>query len=241
VIVTQAFRRRFFAGRNPIGHKVRAWGDWFTVVGIAADSKYHTPNEAPMAHFYAPLRQVYREDHSLTFYVRTAGPAEQGVAALRHEAAALDPNVSAVNAMPMADYITAALYPQRVAAMLLGCLGALAVLLAAIGLYGVMSYSVSQRAHEVGIRIALGAASGEVVAMLVGQSMRFIGVGLGVGIAIALALARAASGVLLHVSAADPAVYAGAALFLAAVALVACYIPARRATHIDPNISLHAE
>ena len=238
VIVTQAFRRRFFAGRNPIGHKVRAWGDWFTVVGIAADSKYHTPNEAPMAHFYAPLRQVYREDHSLTFYVRTAGPAEQGVAALRHEAAALDPNVSAVNAMPMADYITAALYPQRVAAMLLGCLGALAVLLAAIGLYGVMSYSVSQRAHEVGIRIALGAASGEVVAMLVGQSMRFI---LGVGIAIALSLARAASGVLLHVSAADPAVYAGAALFLAAVALVVCYIPARRATHIDPNISLHAE
>ena len=103
-----------------------------------------------------------------------------------------------------------------------------------------MSYSVSQRAHEVGIRIALGAASGEVVAMLVGQSMRFIGVGLGVGIAIALALARAASGVLLHVSAADPAVYAGAALFLAAVALVACCIPARRATHIDPNISLHA-
>ena len=241
VIVTQAFRRRFFAGRNPIGYKVRAWGDWFTVVGIAADSKYHTPNEAPMAHFYAPLRQVYREDHSLTFYVRTAGPAEQGVAALRHEAAALDPNVSAVNAMPMADYITAALYPQRVAAMLLGCLGALAVLLAAIGLYGVMSYSVSQRAHEVGIRIALGAASGEVVAMLVGQSMRFIGVGLGVGIAIALALARAASGVLLHVSAADLSVYAGAALFLAAVALVACYLPARRATHIDPNISLHAE
>ena len=241
VIVTQAFRRRFFAGRNPIGHKVRAWGDWFTVVGIAADSKYHTPNEAPMAHFYAPLRQVYREDHSLTFYVRTAGPAEQGVAALRHEAAALDPNVSAVNAMPMADYITAALYPQRVAAMLLGCLGALAVLLAAIGLYGVMSYSVSQRTHEVGIRMALGAAPGKVVAMLVGQSLRFIGIGLAVGIAISLVLARAASSVLLHVSAADPGVYAGAALFLAAVALFACYIPARRATHIDPNISLHAE
>src|SRR6516225_8489178 len=241
VIVTQAFRRRFFAGRNPIGYKVRAWGDWFTVVGIAADSNYHTPNEAPMAHFYAPFRQVYREDHSLAFYVRTAGPAEQGVAALRREAEALDPNVSAVNAMPMANYISAALYPQRVAAMLLGGLGALAMLLAAIGLYGVMSYSVSQRAPEMGIRIALGAASGEVVAMLMGQSMRFIGIGLAVGIAIPLALARAASSVLLRVSPSDPAVYAGAALFLAAVALVACYIPARRATHIDPNISLHAE
>jgi predicted permease len=241
VIVTQAFARRFFAGRNPIGHKVRAWGDWFTVVGIAADSKYHTPNEAPMAHFYAPFRQIYREDHTLAFYVRTAGPAEEGIAALRREAAALDPNVSAVNAMPMADYITAPLYPQRVAAMLLGGLGALAVLLAGIGLYGVMSYSVSNRVHEMGIRMALGAARGEVVAMLVGQGMRFIGIGLAVGIAIALVLARAASGFLLHVSIADPAVYAGAALFLAAVALVACYMPARRATHIDLNISLHAD
>lgn len=241
MIVTQAFRRRFFAGRNPIGHKVRAWGDWFTVVGIAADSKYHTPNEAPMTYFYAPLRQVYREDHTLSFFVRTAGPAEQGVAALQREAAALDPNVSAVNATPMAEAITAPLYPQKVAAMLLGGLGALATLLAAIGLYGVMSYSVSQRAHEVGIRMALGAAPGEVVAMLVGQGTRFIGVGVAVGIVIALVLARAASGVLLHVSAADPAVYAGSVVFLAAVALLACYIPARRATHIDPNISLHAE
>jgi predicted permease len=241
VIVTQVFARRFFAGRNPIGYKVRAWGDWFTVVGIAADTKYHTPNEAPMAHFYAPFRQVYREDHSLAFFVRTAGPAEQGIAALRREAAALDPKVSAENAMPMADYISAALYPQRVAAMLLGGLGALAMLLAAIGLYGVMSYSVSQRTHEVGIRMALGAAPGEVVAMLVGQGMRFMGIGLAVGIVIALVLTRVASGLLLHVSAGDPAVYAGAALFLALVALLACYIPARRATHIDLNISLHAD
>lgn len=241
VIVTQAFARRFFAGRDPIGHKMRAWGDWFTVVGIAADSKYHTPNEAPMAHFYAPFRQILREDHSLAFYLRTAGPAEQGVAALRREAAVLDPNVIAVSAMPMADYITASLYPQRVAAVLLGGLGALAMLLAAIGLYGVMSYSVSQRTHEVGIRMALGAAPGDVVAMLVGQGMRFVATGLAVGIAIALALTRAASSALLHVSAADPTVYAGAALFLAAVALAACYIPARRATHLNPNISLHAD
>jgi len=241
VIVTQEFARRFFAGRNPIGYKVRAWGDWFTVVGIAADSKYHTPNEAPMTYFYAPLRQVYREDHTLAFYVRTAGPAGLGVAALQREASALDPNVSALNAMPMADYITAPLYPQKVAALLLSGLGALAIVLAAIGLYGVMSYSVSQRTHEVGIRMALGAAPGEVVAMLVREGMRFIGIGLAVGIAIALVLARAASGVLLHVSAADPAVYAGATLFLAAIALVACYLPARRATHIDPNISLHAD
>ena len=241
VIITQTFARRFFAGRNPIGHKVRAWGDWFTVVGIAADSKYDTPNEAPMTYFYAPFVQVYREDHTLAFFVRTAGPAEQGVAALQREAAALDPNVSALNATPMADSITAPLYPQRVAAMVLGGLGVLAVLLAAIGLYGVMSYSVSQRTHEVGIRMALGATPGEVVAMLVGQSLRFIGIGLVVGIAVSLVLARAAAAVLLHVSAADLSVYAGAALFLAAVALVACYLPARRATHNDPNISLHVD
>ena len=115
------------------------------------------------------------------------------------------------------------------------------MLLAAIGLYGVMSYSVTQRTREVGIRMALGAAPGDVVAMLVGQATRLIGIGLAFGIAVALVLARAASGVLLHVGATDPTVYAGAVLFLAAVALVACYMPARRATHIDPNVSLHAD
>jgi predicted permease len=240
-IVTQAFARRFFAGRNPVGIKMRAWGDWFTVVGVVADTKYHTPNEAPMAHFYAPLRQVYREDHTLAFFVRAAGPAELGIAALRREAAALDPKLIAIDATAMEDYITAALYPERVAAILLSGLGALAMLLAAIGLYGVMSYSVNQRTHEVGIRIALGATSGNVVAMLVRQGLRFIGIGLAVGIAIALLFARAVSGVLLHVRAADPAVYLIASLFLAAVALVACYVPARRATHVEPNISLRAE
>jgi predicted permease len=240
-VVTEEFARRYFAGRNPIGIKMRAWGDWFTVVGVVADSKYHTPNEASMPHFYAPFRQIYREDHALAFFVRTAGSAENGIAALRREAAALDPNLIAVDATAMEDYITAALYPQKVAAILLGGLGTLAMLLAAIGLYGVMSYSVSQRTHEVGIRMALGAAPGDVVAMLVGQGMRYIGIGLAAGIAIALVLARGVSGILLHVRAADPAVYAGAALFLAWVALGASYLPARRATHIDPNISLRAE
>jgi predicted permease len=239
-IVTREFARRFFAGSSPLGRRMRAWGDWFTVVGVAGDSKYHTPNEPATPRFYAPLRQVYREDHTLAFFVRTTGPAEQGVASLRRESAALDPNVTAVNAMPMTQYVTAPLYPQRVAAMLLAGLGALAMMLAAIGLYGVMSYSVSQRVHEVGIRMALGAAPAEVVALLVRQGMRFIGIGLAVGVAAALAVARAASGVLLHVSAADPVVYAGAVLFLGTVALLACYIPARRATRIAPGISLHA-
>jgi predicted permease len=241
MIVTEAFARHFFAGRNPIGYKVHGWGDWFTVVGVVKDSKYRTPNEAPQPFFYVPFRQVYRADLDIAFYVRTAGDDRQGLAALRHAVGSMDPNVGVFDAMPMTEYISAALFAQKVAASLLAVLGAIALVLAAVGLYSVMAYSITQRTQEIGIRMALGAASGDVIRLVLRQGMLLTVAGLVAGVAIALAVTRLASGLLVQVSANDPLIFAGSVAFLAAVALAAAWLPARRTTRIDPNTALRCE
>ena len=241
MIVSETFARHFFAGRNPIGYKVHGWGEWFTVVGVVKDSKYRTPNEAPQPYFYVPFRQVYRADLDIAFYVRTAGDDRQGLAALRNEVRSMDPNVGVFDAMPMTEYIGAALFAQKVAAVLLGVLGAIALVLAAVGLYSVMAYSITQRTQEIGIRMALGAGSGDVVRLVLRQGMGLTVAGLAAGVAAALAVTRLAAGLLVQVSASDPAIFVGAAAFLAAVALAATYLPARRTTRIDPNVALRWE
>jgi len=205
------------------------------------DSKYRTPNEGPQPYFYVPFRQVYRADLDIAFYVRTAGDDRQGLAALRNEVRSMDPNVGVFDAMPMTEYIGAALFAQKVAAVLLGVLGAIALVLAAVGLYSVMAYSITQRTQEIGIRMALGAGSGDVVRLVLRQGMGLTVAGLAAGVAAALAVTRLAAGLLVQVSASDPAIFVGAAAFLAAVALAATYLPARRTTRIDPNVALRWE
>jgi predicted permease len=241
MIVNQTFARRFFADRTPMGRRVRGWGQWFTVVGIVKDGKYHTPNEAPRPYFYVPFRQVYRADLDIAFYVRTAGDLNQALAAMRREVRSMDASVGVFDAMPMTEYIGASLFPQKVAAALLAALGAVALALAAVGLYGLMAYSMTQRTHEIGIRMALGAQAGDVLALAVRQGMGLALAGLLVGTAAAAAVTRLASGLLVNVSATDPLIFGGAALFLAVVALAASYLPARRATRIDPNAALRCE
>jgi predicted permease len=241
MIVNQTFARRFFAGRTPMGRRVRGWGQWFTVVGIVKDSKYHTPNEAPRPYFYVPFRQVYRADLDIAFYVRTGGDLNQALATMRREVRSMDPSVGVFDAMPMTEYIGASLFPQKVAAALLAALGAVALALAAVGLYGVMAYSMTQRTHEIGIRMALGAQASDVLGLAVRQGMGLALAGLLVGTAAAAAVTRLASGLLVNVSATDPLIFGGAALFLALVALAASYLPARRATRIDPNVALRCE
>ena len=253
IIVNQAFVKRFFAGRNPVGRRVRGWGEWFTVVGVAQDSKYHYPGESPLPYFYVPFRQVYRADMHLAYYVRTVGDPKSILPLVRQKVREIDPNVNVFDAVPLADYIGASLYPQKIAASLLTVLGSLAVVLAAVGLYSVMSYSVVQRTHEIGIRMALGARPDDVLRLVVRQGLTLASIGMLVGFALAIAMARSLSaisfassamgngGKLLGVSATDPLIYLGAALFLTGVAALAAYIPARRAARVEPMEALRYE
>ena len=241
MIVSQTFAHRYFGGGEAIGRKVYGWGQWFTVVGVAGDSKYHTPNENTEPFLYVPFRQIYRADMAIALYVKAAGSTNQTVAMMRREVRALDPELDLYDPMPLRDFIQASLFPQKMGASLLALLGAVAMLLAAIGLYSVMAYSISQRTHEIGVRIAFGARPADVRRMMVRQGMEMAGMGLAAGVLAALALTRAAAGLLVKVSPSDPAVFAAATLFLAGVALVASYVPAVRATRIDPNQALREQ
>jgi predicted permease len=238
MIVNETFARRYFGGGYPIGRKVHGWGEWFTVVGVVKDSKYHKPNEAPQPYFYVAFKQVYRADLMVAVYVRAVGDPNQALGTLRREVHAMDPNVSVYDAVPLTEYMSASLFVQKIAAWLLGVLGAVALVLAAVGLYSVMAYSIMQRTQEIGIRVALGARSSDVVGMVLRDGMGLTAAGLLVGVLAAVAVTRLVSGLLVNVSATDPLIFGGAALFLAVVALVASGVPAIRAARTDPNSAL---
>ena len=253
MIVNEAFVRRFFAGRDPIGTRIHGWGSWFRVVGVAKDSKYHYLGESTPAYFYVPFRQVFREDMNLAFYVRTKGEPDSILSTLRAQVRDLDPNVTVFDAAPLKEFIGASLYPQKIAASLMTVLGSIALLLAAVGLYSVMAYSVAQRTQEIGVRMALGAQPGHVLRMVIKQGLALTAGGLIVGAVLAVALARAVSSVsftgggmgssakLLASGANNPAIYLAAAAFLCAVAVLASWLPARRAASVDPMHALRTD
>ncbi len=238
MIVNQEFERRFFAGRQPIGQQVRGWGRWFTIVGVARDTKYRSLTESPMPFFYIPIAQVFRPEYGLNFHVRASVPEQQAIAILRREARAIDPGVAMFEAFPMSERIAQSLYGQKLAATLLGVLGGVALLLAAVGLYGVISYSISQRTQELGIRLALGAQSFDLLRSVILQGLAMTVFGILAGSGLAFGAARLAPRSLLVVSPSDPATYLAVAAFLAAVAVLACWVPARRATRVDPLVAL---
>jgi putative ABC transport system permease protein len=241
VIINETFARRFFPGEDPIGKAFRLGSPESPqrqIIGVVRDGKYAGLNEDPKPFVSRPLWQSY--SGATTVIVRTAADPEKLIGLVRNEVQQLDPNLP-ITTRTLIERMSLPLLPARVAASVLGGFGLLALALAAIGIYGVMSYAVSKRTHEIGIRMALGAQKADVLKLVIGQGLTLILVGITIGVVAALTLTRSMKSLLFGVSATDPLTYAGIALLLAGVALLACYLPARRASRVDPMVALRCE
>ncbi|HKG92445.1 MAG TPA: FtsX-like permease family protein, partial [Gemmatimonadaceae bacterium] len=240
--VSETFVRKHFPGENPIGRRIRI-GDQTSppveIVGVVGDVKFYSLKDTSMAAMYVPFAQSVSSDFSLV--LKTAGRAEDAAALLRREVRALDPDLPVTDVRTMDDLLARSVAPQRFNASLLIGFAAMALILAAVGLYGVISYMVTQQTHEFGIRMALGAARGQVLRQVVARAMRLAGAGVVLGVIGALLMTRLLGKLLYGVSATDPVTFVVLAALLAAVALVASYVPARRATKVDPVVALRSE
>jgi predicted permease len=245
-VVNQAFARHYLNGRSPIGERFHICsGKVATVVGMVRDSKYYSFTETTRPVLYLPLQQAYSDvgdyDRGIGVFVRAKGDPEQAVPLLRRAVAGIDSSVGVYDVMPFEQYIGASVFAQKVAASLLGVLGGISLLLSAVGLYSVMAYSVSQRVHEFGIRMALGGPRVRMLAMVLRKGLLLTIGGLTAGVFTGLAMSQLVASMLPGVSPSDPLVFAGACLFLTGVALLACLLPARRATLVDPMEALRCE
>lgn len=241
-IVNETFATRFLGGPDAIGRRFNFSGPsdpFWEVIGIAANGKYNSLGEDPKPAFYRPLLRDYSTNATLV--ARTRDNPQATLAALRREVQALDPQLPLYNVETLSDHMNMPLFPARMAAMVLGSFGLVAVLLAAIGIYGVMSYVVAGRTREIGVRIALGASRGDVLRLIVRQGMTLAVIGLVIGVIVSFGATRMLTGLLYGLSPTDPLTFAGVGFLLAGVALIACFIPARRATKVDPMQALRYE
>jgi putative ABC transport system permease protein len=245
-IVNETLARRIWGGAPAIGKCVRIGMSPNTpcaeVVGVAADARYADITSPPAPFLYRPLTQRPRMGPPMTsLHVRTVEDPSALAGALRRELQGLDPEVKFVNVQPMSDLIRPQTLPWRIGTLIFTLFGALGVLLAAVGLYGVLSFLVAQRTREMGVRMALGAQRRDVLTLVLGQGARLIAVGVALGIAGAAATTRLFASMMYGVSALDPVVYVATAALLVSVGLVATYVPARRATRVDPVVALRSE
>jgi predicted permease len=241
VVVNEAFAKRFWGDADPIGKRISRNGEngpWIEVVGLARNGKYLSITESPRPFVYYPQLQM---PDGITLHVRTTGDPLRLVGAARREVATVAPTWMIERPRTLEENIGASLLPQRIAAGLLGAFGVVALLLAAVGLYGVVAFAVAQRTREIGIRVALGAQSGEVLGLMLRQGLTLAGIGLLVGVPLAFVVARLVSGFLIGTSVADPVVFGGAAGLLGFVTLLASYVPARRASKVDPMAALRSQ
>jgi predicted permease len=239
--VSAAMAKHFWPGAEPIGKRFHFFGDATLreVVGVVGDTVQFQVGEEPQPVAYLPLTQDYSPFAVL--FVRTAGAPHSVIATVRSQVQSLDKNLALTNVTTIGEVLSQGLWAPRMGAALLGVFAGLALVLAAVGIYGVLSYSVSQRAREVGIRMALGATPGQVLWLVVGQGFRLALVGVAVGLPLAFIFARTLGSLLFGVKPADPVTYGVVTAVLSGVALIACYIPARRATKVDPMVALRYE
>jgi predicted permease len=238
-IVNETMVTRYWRGQNPIGQRLQVKGKWVQVVGIAADSKYASMRESPNPFFYVPLRQDFVRGPGLN--IRTAQPLQTIQAAVTREVRAIDNNLALYEMITLQEQVDRSTSPQLVAVTLVAILGGLALLLASIGLYGVMSYAVSQSTRELGLRMALGAGASNLLGLVMSRGLALMLTGVVIGVAVALGLTRLLGNLLYKVSPRDPLAFGSAFAVMTIAALAACFLPAWRATHTDPMRALRTE
>jgi predicted permease len=239
VIVNETMARRYWPERDAVGGQLRFGADWLTVVGVAKDATYRDLGERPAPWFFLPILQWYRSDATLV--VRTAGDPLALAAPVQELARGLDPNLALFNVRTLEAHIGAADVRQRVAGQVLGLFGLIGLVIACVGVYGLVAFSVAQRTREIGVRVAMGARPADVLRLVLGQGARLVSIGAGIGLAFAFVLALALRSLLFGVAPWDPVTYIAVTVFLLVVALAASFVPARRATRVDPVVALRCE
>lgn len=239
ILINQRFADRFWPGEDPLGKVVQVGSTERTVVGVTETGKYQRLGEEPLSYMYLPWAQAFNSE--MTLHVRTAGPSEAILARVREEVERLDPLMPLYEARTMESHLGIAMLPARLGGVVLGFFGVLGLFLAAIGIYGVMAYSVAQRTRELGIRMALGAPRADVVGMVIRQGMWVVGIGVAAGLVGAVIAARLIQGLLYTGNALDPVTFLTVTLVLLATAGLATWLPARRAAAVDPVRALKTE
>ncbi|HJQ25192.1 MAG TPA: ABC transporter permease [Blastocatellia bacterium] len=241
-IINATLARQMFGDASPLGKRIRSWRDeneLREIVGVVEDVRYYGRDDKLRGLVYVPHTQNSWRSMALT--VRTHDDPVSAVGAIRGQIAAVDPNLAVANLETMTTILNRSVAPRRASMFLLAAFGGIAALLASIGIYGVLAYTVAQRVQEIGVRIALGAQSGDVLRLVIGQGMKLTLTGVALGLAAAFALTRLMESLLYSTSATDPLTFSAIALMLTLVALLACYVPARRATKVDPLVALRYE
>jgi putative ABC transport system permease protein len=239
IVINKSMADRYWPDEDPVGKRVRLWGETRTIAGIVGDLKDSPGELRAKPGFFFPVAQ--QPHSSMVIVLRTQSDPISQVAAMRSEISTLDKDLPLADIKTLGEVASSAVARTRFTMLLLSVFAGVALLLAAIGIYGVMSYSVTQRTHEIGIRVALGAQPRDVISLVARQGMTLALAGLGAGLAAALALTRVMSSLLFGVGATDPITFAGIAVLLTGVALGACFVPARRATKMDPMVALRHE
>jgi putative ABC transport system permease protein len=240
-IVTKAMSDHFWPGIDALGKRFSFFGDptFIQIVGIAANNTQFQIGERPQPVIYLPVEQVYSP--VMTLHVRTIGDPDTVLAAVRSQVQSLNRSVALTNVQTIGAVFAQGLWAPRMGAVLLSLFGAIALILATVGIYGVIAYSVGQRTREIGVRIALGAQPRDVRRLIIGEGMLLAAAGSAIGIIVALLSGRLFSTLLYDISPSDPLTFAAVTILLTIVALLACYIPVQRALRIDPTAALRFE